>query len=636
MRYIKYIKGAVYPMVLTRIKDLLEKDDATIINDLTECIYYNEMQLYVSELIESKNFEEISQEQLTILKRILAKSINIFISNLTIEHIKYFFTDTGIYDFNDLLLLLKKYKKLYFVEGENLKQILLTGNLHYHYLLKSEWFVRKNLDIIKQELLKNADLVEILIEADFKDKYTESIKLLSFDNKYYCELVEHYIEKSSHLSNLLEVIYKKNGILFSLPAKVKLKAKKRYEEVIEEYFKQLPEMPLTYGVKIKQDDTIDVPLAYDYIKKDGYFLLIKWNKKMWDYNFDNLLNYFYYYSYFFNRYGILNISKKEKSTLAKLFKENISKCFNIDSIGSMYMMFDDSYTNLLEDMLSMQEKSILNLIEYFLNTVLVEEFGVNNFNYKIPETQNLYEKNRLLSTGLETLLKYYQYYVEYGYIDSEEILMGYQLKKIESLASQSNMYIALVNEDNQNQLMHLLFSNQSPLHIFYVGDKRTDNFFQLINNNNIGSDQFDGYDFYLDKLVDNGFIKITNGIIQVTEVIQLFLLQQLYYEEDINYYYLEENLRANADLLIEKGYVYRYGGLFSKQEQDIMSYLYSNERFDNAIGIRNKYAHPHTFQVNNDNESYRDYLLIIRLYMYIILKINDDCRIHKYINEKNS
>ncbi|TDM41543.1 hypothetical protein ETI10_00210 [Macrococcoides goetzii] len=636
MRYIKYVKGAVYPMVLTRIKDLLEKDDATIINDLTECIYYNEMQLYVNELIESKNFEEISQEQLTILKKILAKSINIFMSNLTNEHIKYFLTDTGIYDFNDLLLILKKYKKLYFVEGENLNQILLTGNLHNHYLLKYEWFVKKNLDIIKQELLKNADLVEILIEADFKDKYTESIKLLSFDNKYYCELVEHYIEKSTHLSKLLEVIYKKNGILFSLPAKVKLKAKKRYEEVIEEYFKQLPEMPLTYGVKIKQDDTIDIPLAYDYIKKDGYFLLIKWNKKMWDYNFDNLLNYFYYYSYFLNRYGILSISKKEKSTLAKLFKENISKCFNIDSIGSMYMMFDDSFTNLLEDMLSMQEKSILNLIEYFLNTVLVEEFGVNNFNYKIPETQNLYEKNRLLSTGLETLLKYYQYYVEYGYIDSEEILMGYQLKKIESLASQSNMYIALVNEDNQNQLMHLLFSDQSPLHIFYVGDKRTDNFFQLINNNNIGSDQFDGYDFYLDKLVDNGFIKITNGIIQVTEVIQLFLLQQLYYEEDINYYYLEENLRTNADLLIEKGYVYRYGGLFSKQEQDIMSYLYSNERFDNAIGIRNKYAHPHTFQVNNDNESYRDYLLIIRLYMYIILKINDDCRIHKYINEKNS
>lgn len=635
MRYIKYIKGNINSRVITRIKYFLDKDDSGDICDLIECIYYNEISSYVDEIINEKSIVDISNDQLKQLKGALTKKVNLFLNKLTIEYIEEFLMNSNIYDFDDLLLVLKKYKKLSIMDSNKLEHLLSSGILPYHFILNNSQFVRNNLDVIKQEFLKNDDLDKILIEADFKDKYTESIKLLSFEIDYYCELVENYIEKSTHLSSLLEVIFNKKGTLFSLPARVKLKAKKKYEEINEEFFKQLTHPPFQFGVKIKQEDTIDVPITYDFNNDNGHFLLMNFNKKNWDKDFDYLLNYFYYYCFYFDRFGILNISKKEKSTLARLFNENVSKIFKVDTTGRMHMMFDESFTRAIEDMLNLQEKSILNLVEYFLNTIMAEDFGIANFKYKVPETQNLYEKNRLLSLGLETLLKYYQYYVENGYIDSEEISMGYTLKKIECLSSQSNMYIALVDEKEKNEIMNMLFSDQSPLYIFYSNKNKADNFFELILNNNINVKHFDGYDYYLDKLVNSGFIKINHGIINVYERGLLLLLQQIYNETDINYYYLDKTLRDYADLLIERGYIYNYGGLFSKKEQDVVSYLFNNERFDNAIAIRNKYAHPHTFEDSDGDESYNDYILNLRLYMYILMKINDDCRISLYLkNEK--
>ena len=64
--------------------------------------------------------------------------------------------------------------------------------------------------------------------------------------------------------------------------------------------------------------------------------------------------------------------------------------------------------------------------------------------------------------------------------------------------------------------------------------------------------------------------------------------------------------------------------LFSKPETNYINYLLNRAEYDNGLEIRNRYMHG-IQQVNlNEEEHKQNYLILLRLFILLAIKINDD------------
>ena len=62
---------------------------------------------------------------------------------------------------------------------------------------------------------------------------------------------------------------------------------------------------------------------------------------------------------------------------------------------------------------------------------------------------------------------------------------------------------------------------------------------------------------------------------------------------------------------------------FAKPEEDFLSYILNNSKFDNALGLRNKYSHGSVVEENQD-----DYLYILIILVVYTIKINEELTIY--------
>ena len=594
----------------------------------------------INEIIELYNIQQFfhnriysihwTKQQLNDYSEIVSdfsKVIGKFFSGINIDTIESMF-DTIYYDYrNDFWKLIEKYKVYDKISVEQFRKIILNKHFILNDVLKCKNIVKKFSDEIITYMEKNPFCAEIILSY-YLEKHDRNIESLYFpvelSNEKKTLILDKYIASNSSNINYLKLIFESNSTNnLRLPDRLKLKAKRKYDEEIETLFKE--GTGFEYGAKVSFSNKIDEEFKFE--TDDNRILSVlysaKWIKENLDY--PTLLNNFIYlFGYTDLQFRSLHVSRESKMSIIEkalgikgrkeyptgIAFQQIQMLAQLQMIG--YCNELEKYNIFLED-----------IIEWFFCNYLEEEFNVKGFCFnKSSHTVSYLEKCRNIAAEFDNILKRFKIYCEDGEIDDELLHISTEHIFIKDIPSMlSNKYIYPCGNDYQT-ISNLLFSDQSIIHYLPKLSNNYNSFYCLLEKENVYYDMFEDYQIpSIDWLIDHNIIKIDNKkrIMPYWEKIKI--LNELYQHDVVCFSYMKKYQSIIMELN-KMGLVQFSSSLFSRPEQDYYNYLFNKSEFDNGLDIRNSYTHG--TQRVDENQNKQDYFIFLRIMILIVIKINEE------------
>lgn len=594
----------------------------------------------INEIIELYNIQQFfynriysihwTKQQLNDYSEIVSgfsKVIGKFFSGINIDTIESMF-DTIYYDYrNDFWKLIEKYKVYDKISVEQFRKIILNKHFILNDVLKCKNIVKKFSGEIITYMEKNPFCAEIILSY-YLEKHDRNIESLYFPVKLSNEkktlILDKYIASNSSNINYLKLIFESNSTNnLRLPDRLKLKAKRKYDEEIETLFKE--GTGFEYGAKVSFSNKIDEEFKFE--TDDNRILSVlysaKWIKENLDY--PTLLNNFIYlFGYTDLQFRSLHVSRESQmSIIEKVLGIKGRKEYptgiafrQIQMLAQLQMI---GYCNELEKYNIFLE----DIIEWFFCNYLEEEFNVKGFCFnKSSHTVSYLEKCRNIAAEFDNILKRFKIYCEDGEIDDELLHISTEHIFIKDIPSMlSNKYIYPCGNDYQT-ISNLLFSDQSIIHYLPKLSNNYNSFYCLLEKENVYYDMFEDYQIpSIDWLIDHNIIKIDNKkrIMPYWEKIKI--LNELYQHDVVCFSYMKKYQSIIMELN-KMGLVQFSSSLFSRPEQDYYNYLFNKSEFDNGLDIRNSYTHG--TQRVDENQNKQDYFIFLRIMILIVIKINEE------------
>lgn len=613
---------------LKRIEDIIcnfvvEKK----IVDINEIIELYNIQQFFHNRIYSIHWTKQQLNDYSEIVSNFSKVIGEFFSGINIDTIESMF-DTIYYDYrNDFWKLIEKYKVYDKISVEQFRKIILNKHFILNDVLKCKNIVKKFSGEIITYMEKNPFCAEIILSY-YLEKHDRNIESLYFPVKLSNEkktlILDKYIASNSSNINYLKLIFESNSTNnLRLPDRLKLKAKRKYDEEIETLFKE--GTGFEYGAKVSFSNKIDEEFKFE--TDDNRILSVlysaKWIKENLDY--PTLLNNFIYlFGYTDLQFRSLHVSRESQmSIIEKVLGIKGRKEYptgiafqQIQMLAQLQMI---EYCNELEKYNIFLE----DIIEWFFCNYLEEEFNVKGFCFnKSSHTVSYLEKCRNIAAEFDNILKRFKIYCEDGEIDDELLHISTEHIFIKDIPSMlSNKYIYPCGNDYQT-ISNLLFSDQSIIHYLPKLSNNYNSFYCLLEKENVYYDMFEDYQIpSIDWLIDHNIIKIDNKkrIMPYWEKIKI--LNELYQHDVVCFSYMKKYQSIIMELN-KMGLVQFSSSLFSRPEQDYYNYLFNKSEFDNGLDIRNSYTHG--TQRVDENQNKQDYFIFLRIMILIVIKINEE------------
>lgn len=594
----------------------------------------------INEIIELYNIQQFfhngiysihwTKQQLNDYSEIVSdfsKVIGEFFSRINTDTIESMF-DTIYYDYrNDFWKLIEKYKVYDKISVEQFRKIILNKHFILNDVLKCKNIVKKFSDEIITYMEKNLFCAEIILSY-YLEKHDRNIESLYFpvelSNEKKTLILDKYIASNSSNINYLKLIFESNSTNnLRLPDRLKLKAKRKYDEEIETLFKE--GTGFEYGAKVSFSNKIDEEFKFE--TDDNRILSVlysaKWIKENLDY--PTLLNNFIYlFGYTDLQFRSLHVSRESQMSIIEKYlgikgRKEYPTGIAFQQIQMLAQLQMIRYCNELEKYNIFLE----DIIEWFFCNYLEEEFNVKGFCFnKSSHTVSYLEKCRNIAAEFDNILKRFKIYCEDGEVDDELLHISTEHIFIKDIPSMlSNKYIYPCGNDYQT-ISNLLFSDQSIIHYLPKLSNNYNSFYCLLEKENVYYDMFEDYQIpSIDWLIDHNIIKIDNKkrIMPYWEKIKI--LNELYQHDVVCFSYMKKYQSIIMELN-KMGLVQFSSSLFSRPEQDYYNYLFNKSEFDNGLDIRNSYTHG--TQRVDENQNKQDYFIFLRIMILIVIKINEE------------
>lgn len=640
-----------------RLKELIESIEKLKLNNLLDALEaYN-----ILKFISNKIYPiDLSDKQIKEAKARINKKLNHFFTKVSQENIleffKYFFlSDDSELDKNiskkiksdsidkysntvfrkDFLECFEQYKLDEKISEDDLRICIEEYEIPIRYFIETQYFITNYPDLMKDKFLEKASNFELFLE-NYTDGETKCFIPTNITKDEMYKFCEQYIEYEFANLNYLRLINQGiQGIQgLTIDAKLKLKSRKRCEQIEQEIFNDKNRgIGQSIAVYLEEEsynnargefkNLIDI----DYLKKESAK--------------ENLLEYMMYFNGFFTDNWLFNLCsfpKLESSTFARtLFgvhtKKNYETSFHFDNKNSLMLLSFKVYQEKLQEIFDLR---IEDLIAYFFSNYNKEHFFIDWLSLDFAsKSEKMHIQTKNLVTLEEQVRKQWKLYVNENEVDKElfELESTPRIKSLKSLLDRKYIYVNNKNENIQ-RIMHLLFSDQS--HITYINEElKGDDFVQLLINNKIKKTDFRSYQqSNIDFLIDNDIISVDkeeNIFTTQKQWFRILIFSNIYNYGVIHYYHLNQKLgirklleyqQQEINEMVEEGLLIYENTLFAKPEADYLNYLLNDSEFDNALGLRNKYAHG---SVIEENES--DYLYILIILVVYVIKINEELTI---------
>ena len=528
-------------------------------------------------------------------------------------------------DFWQLICDYKVYRR---ISPEVFKQLLETNENIVWYVLMHKGLAVAFGPVISEHLVHNSHTAEQLL-AHFLAEHQRS-KPLFFPDQFTPQMREQalwdYVDREDANLNYLQLLEQsQNSPELPIPDRLKLKARRQKEALQEKMFAGGP--GVLYGVEVGFKSIPDGSVQKEYRQGDhtsAYAYSREWLEENQDY--PTLLNNFIYLFEYVDscfRCTFLSLPAElgalERRLGVKGKNDYITgSCFNRKRIRTLLQMV--AYRNeLLRLHIQLED-----IIQWFFEVYLKEEFGAEGFTYNPPTPGTTYiEKCKLLASATDGVLKQYRLFFEDGKVDRELLEMSSEHVFFRNVPSFIANKYAYANSAEIRREMDLLFSDQSILHY----TKKTGSDYQTLPHM-LQSVEMYKEDFIrlqkdaLDWLIERGSVQIGDGDRLQINNARVILLGDMYYHEVICPSYYDGACRQQLESLVETKDICYESTLFSKPEQDYFNYILNRSEFSNGLDLRNKYIHD-TCSLN-ENIQKQDYMELLKIMVLIMIKINEE------------
>lgn len=490
----------------------------------------------------------------------------------------------------------------------------LDCNLRVYLRFKN--FVNYFSDEIKNRILSSNVFVEIFIAEKYCTSKKDKIFLPKLEDDEIRKALDRYINDAyASLHHLKKILYIREFNKFKTS---QFDAKKRIERILNEIAKE----GNSYPILIEQKTGKHLDNSVTVLDKR---IVISYNTEYLEANHDypSLLNYCIQYS------GFVNLFTKLCNLVYSPSEDGITEMITEDRGNETYFRncsFDikEKVSNMqiafFLGFLSSNDININDLIRWFFNIYISDEFGIKGFKVSISDDSKTYfTKCKDLVTLFDEIKKQYNIWVEYRRLDeglAEMDTKSVSFKNIKSVNSEHYYYNESPDMDEESRM---LFSSQSTLFYIEKFDRHNYNsLYDLLSNENVSLEDFYPYQIEGIKwLLQRNVLQLADGYVKLNQN-KAFLLKLIYKDGVIVL------TRFNKEAIIEifNGEKCRIENtLLSESEAAYFDY-YLNDTYTNGMHIRNKYSHPPTS--NDEVICKNDYYHIIKLIIILIIKINDD------------
>lgn len=601
--------------------------------NINDAIEFFQIKRYLDTGTRSKTWSDEAYEEYKAKCESLSRLTKRFFNQLSDDNIIDYYNSIEMGYHSDFWILFDNCKLFNKIKNETFEALINGDKISPHDLFLHKNIVHKYGNELRNYIIQNEYCITILLHV-YEQDYTDSEKLIlpaELTGEDICNYLEGYIDGEHPNTNHLRTIIDMHCTgQFPITDELRLKAKRRYEKELENISQT--GVSISHGIQISfNPDQEEVKIGTHNANEFSISYSTKWLLETLDY--PSILNNFIYLFEFvdvpqmrcshvnrISQSGVLERAFSSKSS--RVYPHNYAFGFS-NGIASMQM-------HAYYDFLARLNIHLEDVIKWFFTEQIQSEFGCAEIRLSMPSSDSTYaEKCSSIITTFESVLKQYSLYVKNGEIDFELIAMSTTpvlFANIKSLVD--DKYIYGVGDDYK-RLSFWFFSDQctfSFIERIHKEGRNYDCFVDLLLKETVYTSDYREEELWVfENMASYDLISIgDDGKITLKNLAKLAIMRDLFQHDVISRWHYPPDAEEAISDFIEKGIISTKATLFSQPEIDYLNYLLNRSEYTNGLEIRNRYIHG-IQQVNtNEDEHRQNYFMLLRLFVLLAIKVNDD------------
>lgn len=613
---------------IERCKEILLDGESHQIETINDAIEIGEIKGVIECVPEA--FEDMGLEINHILKRLYRKACSFAHSALTnnalldvYESVEWQYIDR----FWNLASSTKAYEE---INSDELEELLSRHSLCISNVMSHYGLVQKFDQHIRAVLSKNIDAAVSIIVGNFGAEVRSKEKIYlppSLTGSDIDEIVLRYLSETNPNLNYVQVLMNWPSAAakdYSPSIEVRVKAKRRYEELSKQLFDETGS--IEYGIEASISGN-QIACKDSYV--DGNTLKTffgeEWLSRYLDY--PTIMNNCAYVFDYLDERGLLTCPAHEhdESTLMKTFGMRAKDEYDNNIFFKMRQDLLLEETALYAMLLERNGRRLEDAIEWTYNVYFAKELGIGGFSISLPATGcSWLDKCKAMGPELERALKGYSLYSKMHVIDPDYFRFENFKLFSEFQSLYKNKYV--IKGDRYDEVAKPLFWDQSLLTFTSRIKSSEDNLWDLLHNHSVNVDDYDGdCRSAIESLIDKGFLAESEKDERLLPSNKANYLKIIWDSSACPLWRCSKAIIDEVHDLVKQGYLKYSSALFSPDEASYLNYMFNNAIHSNALALRNSYDHGNS-PVDDPNSSQfaRDYYLFLTLLIEITLKISEE------------
>lgn len=613
---------------IKRCKEIIRDNECRQIETINDAIEINEVWRVIRCVPEA--FTDLDLDTDRTVKRLYSKACAFAHSELlnnslldVYESIEWQYID----NFWNLVASTKAYDK---INPDEIGELLRRHSLCIANVMSHFGMVQKFDHQIRAALLKNVDAAVSIIVGYFDADGRSKEKLYlppSLTGSDIDEIVLRFLSKKNPNLNYVQVLMNWPSAAakdYSPSIEVRIKAKRRYEELSKQLFDETGS--IEYGIEASISGN-QIACKDSYVDGNTLktFFSEEWLSRYLDY--PTIMNNCAYVFDYLDERGLLTCPAHEhdESTLMKTFGMRAKDEYDNNIFFKMRQDLLLEETALYAKLLERNGRRLEDAIEWTYNVYFAKELGIGGFSISLPATGcSWLDKCKAMGPELERALKAYSLYSKKHTIDPDYFRFE-NFKLFSDFKSlHRNKYV--IRGEHYDEVAKPLLWDQSLLAFTSRIKSSEDNLWDLLHKHVVHVDDYDGdYRSAIESLVNKGFLAESDKDGRLLPSKKANYLKIIWDSSACPLWRCPKVTIEEVGELVKQGYLKYSNTLFSPDEAAYLNYMFNNAIHSNALALRNSYDHGNSpVDDPNSNQFARDYYLFLTLIIEITLKISEE------------
>ena len=619
------------PLQAHRIDELKESSNEWIgFTDINDVIELYEMQKII---INGKGIDAKYKKLLPLINKVLG----VYFSKIGETNLLDKLANTSNLYRGSFWELIAKYKVYEHISGDCFKRLTKEPAFSINHILSVKKLVTRYENEIREYLIGNIGCARFLIrefleEVDYqKERYYFPQGLTISDRQ---NIIIKYIGDEEATIRERELISKTCGNeQLPITPEIKLAAKRQNEKRIRKLTQN--GVSITYGAVISFKKMPNGQIRNQVFKK-GIIEAeydIDWIRNEQDYA-TLLNNFIWLFGYVDHQSRWSHVSNEAAiGNIEKVFQVKGKREYPTGGVFYCINHFADAQLRGYYNVLRGLGIEIEEIISWFFKVYLPNELNTYGFIFNKPTNNMSYlEKCRNLVIEIDSLLKQFSLFSKTKEIDQELFEISTEHMLVSSVPSMLPDKYLYPTGDDFKKASHILCSNQS---IAYYIKGKTDNCESLLDALDKTIINYKDLQHYqlpsINWLISKGLLATDTEGNLIYDKKLLWLIKDLYYNGCICTVYIK-GFKRQIDWLKDNGMLRPGSTFLSEPEQHYFNYIFNHSEYDNSLDLRNRYAHG--TRLPNAEENEKDFYVILRMLILIIIKLNEELCLHEELYEE--